>query len=42
MHNKNDDNDDHHQSRFLEAPFVRMLHMRLASLKITNISNNVL
>ena len=27
-------NDDHHQSRFLEAPFVRMLRMRSASLKI--------
>ena len=30
MHNKN----DHHQSRFLEALFVRMLRMRSASLKI--------
>ena len=26
-------NDDDHQSRFLEAPFVRMLRMRSASLK---------
>ena len=30
MDNKN----DHHQSRFLEAPFIRMLRMRSASLTI--------
>jgi hypothetical protein len=28
------DTEKRHQSRFLEAPFVRMLRMRSASLKI--------
>ena len=28
-----EENDDDHQSRFLEAPVVRMLRMRSASLK---------
>ena len=35
MQNKNDDGD---QSGFLEAPFVRMLRMRSASLKIITFS----
>ena len=35
---KNDD--DHHQSRFLEAPFVRMLRMRSASLKMVSYIEN--
>ena len=30
----NKKNDDEDQSRFLEAPFVRMLRMQSASLKI--------
>ena len=33
---KNDD----HQSRFLEAPFVRMLRMRSASLKMVSYIEN--
>ena len=36
MQNKNDDGD---QSGFLEAPFVRMLRMRSASLKILGLRN---
>ena len=33
-------NDDDHQSRFLEAPFVRMLRMRSASLKMVSYIEN--
>ena len=34
MDNKKKKKNDHQESRFLEAPFVRMLRMRSASLKI--------
>ena len=37
MDNKNKNDED--QSRFLEAPFVRMLRMRSASLKIDKTQN---